>query len=80
MLERDGYQCQLRWRDCLGSATEVDHRRNRANNGGDGMDNLQAVCSSCHAKKTHTESREAWKSNRRNLIHRDHKRKHPGLK
>ncbi|WP_281289339.1 HNH endonuclease [Nocardia brasiliensis] len=60
-------------------ATEVDHIVNRKSYGSDALDNLQAVCADCHKLKTHGESRAAWKRNRRAVIHRDHRRKHPGL-
>ncbi len=52
VLRRDGHRCQLRWRGCLGTATDVDHKIR-----GDDHDerNLQAVCSKCHEKKSAAE-------------------------
>ncbi|MEV0759538.1 HNH endonuclease signature motif containing protein [Nocardia sp. NPDC050435] len=80
VLARDRRECQLRLPGCVLVASDVDHRANRKSGGLDSMDNLQAVCLPCHKRKTHGESRAAWKVNRRALIHRDHKRKHPGYR
>lgn len=33
-------------------ATDVDHIKSRANGGTDAWDNLQALCHSCHSRKT----------------------------
>ena len=56
ILERDSGLCQL----CLEQgllipASEVDHIVSRANGGNDDSDNLQAICRSCHKKKTNRE-------------------------
>ena len=56
ILERDSGLCQL----CLEQgllipASEVDHIVSRANGGNDNSDNLQAICRSCHKKKTNRE-------------------------
>lgn len=53
ILQRDNHHCQLRLEGCTGRATEVDHRV-----AGDNHDptNLQAVCSSCHKRKTQAEA------------------------
>ncbi len=53
VLERDFGLCQI----CSSSgfstiATEVDHIIAKANGGTDEEDNLQAICRSCHVKKT----------------------------
>ncbi|WP_084537340.1 HNH endonuclease [Nocardia puris] len=77
---RDRERCRLRFKGCFVHATEVDHKVNRRSGGSDALENLQAVCSHCHRRKTHLESRAAWRVNRRAGIHRDHKRKHPGLR
>jgi 5-methylcytosine-specific restriction protein A len=76
VLRRDNYVCQIALVDrCLGAATEVDHILAAARGGGDEMENLQAVCSECHAWKTGREAalirHEAAKKARR--------RDHPGL-
>ena len=56
VLDRDAWQCQIREAGCTGVAEEVDHI--------DGHDdhsraNLQAVCRSCHARKTGREAAAA---------------------
>ncbi len=53
MLKRDGGLCQC----CLAigritAAREVDHMNAKAKGGSDDMDNLQAICVSCHRRKT----------------------------
>lgn len=57
ILERDNYLCQIgRGRPgCLVDATEVDHKRAKADGGTDHPSNLQAVCGPCHARKTGAE-------------------------
>ena len=55
---RDHRRCYL----CGGMATEVNHVRPRFLGGGDGWENLRAVCHSCHAAKT---AREAAMGRRR---------------
>ncbi len=78
-MRRDGGLCQLRLEGCLGLASEVDHQVGLARGGSDRLDNLQAVCVSCHQKKTQGEAREGTHRRRAAAIHVDHKRKHPGL-
>lgn len=78
-LKRDGGRCQLGLAGCTVQATEVDHVRNWKSGGTDSLDNLQSVCSRCHSKKTHMESRESWHRARRESVHPDHRMKHPGL-
>lgn len=56
VLRRDRWRCQLKSFGCLEEATEVDHIVRGDNHS---EDNLQAVCSACHKKKTQTESEEA---------------------
>jgi hypothetical protein len=48
--------CQLRLPGCTVVSTEVDHIHNVGSGGGNDPSNLQAVCASCHRKKTHAES------------------------
>jgi 5-methylcytosine-specific restriction protein A len=53
VLERDGYQCQLRYPDiCSGRAGEVDHIVQPEHGGGSDLENLRAVCRPCHARRT----------------------------
>lgn len=54
VLERDGYLCQIgRGRgSCTIDATEVDHIIPKAAGGSDELENLQAVCPTCHRAKT----------------------------
>ncbi|MBC6822333.1 hypothetical protein CRD20_08250 [Corynebacterium sp. LK33] len=56
VLRRDRWRCQLKSFGCLEEATEVDHIVRGDNHS---EDNLQAVCSACHKKKTQTEAKEA---------------------
>jgi 5-methylcytosine-specific restriction protein A len=53
VLARDNYLCK----ECLKHnlytpATEVDHRIPKTKGGTDDLDNLQALCNSCHKIKT----------------------------
>ncbi|MFD3463778.1 HNH endonuclease [Nocardia fluminea] len=77
-MARDEFRCQLRWRGCTTTAVEVDHRRNFSRGGTDDLGNLQAVCSSCHKRKTASESAAARAKLRRDARHPDSLRKHPG--
>jgi len=53
VLERDGYQCQLRFPDiCVGRASQVDHIIQPEADGGSDLANLRAVCVRCHARRT----------------------------
>jgi 5-methylcytosine-specific restriction enzyme A len=53
VLERDGYQCLLRFAGiCIGKATEVDHILQPGAGGTDDLENLRAVCRPCHARRT----------------------------
>jgi 5-methylcytosine-specific restriction protein A len=53
VLERDGYQCQLRYADiCVGKASQVDHIIQPEAGGGSDLANLRAVCVRCHARRT----------------------------
>jgi 5-methylcytosine-specific restriction protein A len=53
VLERDGYQCQLRFAGiCIGEATEADHIIQPGSGGTDDLWNLRAVCRPCHARRT----------------------------
>ncbi|WP_046698977.1 HNH endonuclease [Moraxella bovoculi] len=54
ILLRDQYTCRCCGR--VGGDLELDHIVNIANGGTDDPSNLQTLCKSCHAKKTHRES------------------------
>ena len=52
-LERDGFQCQLRYPGiCLGRASQVDHIVQPEAGGDNSLENLRAVCRQCHARRT----------------------------
>lgn len=72
ILQRDGRRCQLAYDGCTGEATEVDH----ITPGDDHRDeNLQAVCSWCHSRKTAAEGNAA----RTRYSRRRPPERHPGL-
>ena len=48
-------------RRCGAPASHVDHIRPRSRGGGEGLDNLQPLCSRCHGRKTQAESVAARK-------------------
>lgn len=49
VLQRDGYQCQIRGPHCTGTATCVDHIQPRQSHGGDDPANLRSACTPCNA-------------------------------
>lgn len=56
VLMRDGYLCQPCYK--LGRPTpakQVDHITPKAQDGTDDLENLQAICDSCHKAKTQVE-------------------------
>lgn len=55
IMVRDNWQCQIQGPNCLGNATEADHRINHASGGSDDASNGQAVCKPCHDAKTQGE-------------------------
>lgn len=61
VLRRDSWRCQLQLPGCLEGASEVDHRVRGDNHA---LDNLQAVCSACHKKKTLAEAASARRRKR----------------
>ena len=77
VMRRDNRTCQR----CGNPATDVDHKRNRAEGGTDDLDNLEAICPSCHDMKTAAERvrgqrrSAAWRARRRKLP----EQRHPGL-
>lgn len=52
ILTRDNHTCQR----CGGVGVEVDHINNTRGPGYDDLDNLQALCVSCHKAKTQREA------------------------
>ncbi|WP_158881966.1 HNH endonuclease signature motif containing protein [Amycolatopsis anabasis] len=52
VLERDRYQCQVQGPQCTVQATEVDHIQRGSNHR---VQNLRAVCATCHSQKSSTE-------------------------
>lgn len=75
VLRRDSYRCQIRADGCSTIATEVDHIARGDNHS---LDNLRAVCSQCHRKKTLAEAQEARRK-KRALRFRPEER-HPGAR
>ena len=59
-LTRDKHLCQpCLERGILTQAKEVDHIAHKATGGTDSLDNLQAICHTCHKRKTQAEAQEA---------------------
>lgn len=55
-MKRDKYLCQPCYRDGkLIDAYAVDHIKPKARGGTDDLENLEAICKACHARKTATE-------------------------
>jgi 5-methylcytosine-specific restriction enzyme A len=52
VLKRDGYVCQLRYPGCLVRASQVDHIVQPEAGGTNSLENLRAVCRTCHATRT----------------------------
>jgi 5-methylcytosine-specific restriction endonuclease McrA len=48
VLERDGYQCQVRLPGCTAIATDADHIGDRMDHR---LENLQAACSHCNQRR-----------------------------
>lgn len=60
VLKRDRHLCQCE--DCNGRrlpATEVDHKTPKSRGGTDDLDNLQAINTDCHRRKSQREAAEA---------------------
>lgn len=62
ILERDGYQCQVRGPTCTGVATQVDHIV-PVSEGGAWWDeaNLRASCAKCNRRRVNHHSEDRWK-------------------
>lgn len=58
VLRRDGFRCKINYQGCLKRASEVDHKIPGNNHE---LDNLQAACKKCHAKKSSQEGAKARK-------------------
>lgn len=81
ILTRDGRQCQAVFSTgdkCGQTATHVDHIRPASQGGGNGDDNLQALCAYCHGIKTGAEGGRAAAAIERPSRFRDPE-KHPGM-
>ena len=74
VLRRDRFKCQTQGPDCTTHATEVDHLQQGDNHA---VENLRAVCSTCHASKSSSEGNRA-KARLRALRRRPADR-HPGV-
>lgn len=75
IMDRDKWRCQIKGPNCLGKATQADHRTPWAEGGTDDVGNGQAVCKPCHEAKTQDERL-------RGMQKRSRKRepmRHPGL-
>jgi len=60
ILERDGHLCQpCRRAGRLTVASEVDHITPRSMGGTESPENLQAICKTCHSRKTAAEGATA---------------------
>lgn len=73
ILDRDHHHCYL----CGAAATEVDHIRCVAEDGGHDDDNLSAICRACHTRKSATEAargRARWFAQTQRPVE-----PHPGL-
>ncbi len=75
VMARDHYECQARLHDCAVIANEVDHVVPVFEGGNDELENLRAICSSCHRKKTAGEATRARQRRRQPVWARPH----PGL-
>jgi 5-methylcytosine-specific restriction endonuclease McrA len=54
VLQRDGWQCQIRGPRCTGRASDVDHIIDWHIGGAlYDLENLRSVCRTCHNRKTH---------------------------
>lgn len=75
ILKRDP-QCKLRYRMCQGVSTQVDHIQHGDNHS---YENLQGVCSSCHATKSAREGRQAQLTRRQRRIRPLEEHPHDGI-
>lgn len=75
VMARDHYECQARLHGCTIIANEVDHVVPVFEGGQDELENLRAICSSCHRKKTAGEATRARQRRRQPIWAKPH----PGL-
>lgn len=73
VLERDGYQCQIRGPRCALTANEVDHVGDRHDHRPEA---LRSACHPCHAQHTAEQAQAARPSRPSRIRPVD---KHPGL-
>lgn len=65
VMHRDNYLCQVCLADGIyTTASEVDHIKPKSDGGTDEIDNLQAICKSCHQEKTKAEAVRGFLSHR----------------
>lgn len=78
ILKRDGKQCQIRGRRCLGKATDVDHVSDPLDHSDA---NLQSACGPCHRHKTAKQGAAASTVKRQEMAAAKFrpKNRHPGL-
>ena len=76
VMARDHYECQAQLHGCTVIANEVDHVVPVFEGGNDELENLRAICSSCHKeKKTTGEATRATQRRRQPIWAKPH----PGL-
>ncbi|TRX43739.1 HNH endonuclease [Corynebacterium guaraldiae] len=75
VLRRDQHQCRAKGPGCKGRATEVDHILRGDDHS---LNNLQALCSVCHRRKTLSEA-QAASARRRSRRFRSIE-SHPGMR
>lgn len=80
VFTRDGGICQINGEGCDVQATQIDHVVNFKAGGSHAMSNLQAVCDTCHKRKTAKEAARAWAKVKRAATHPDSRLQHPGLR
>ncbi|WP_203218387.1 HNH endonuclease [Nocardia brasiliensis] len=76
-MRRDRRRCQIARVGCLGIASQVDHIAPGSNHC---LENLRAVCTSCHGRKSAVEGAAASAARRRELSARRFRPsvRHPG--
>jgi 5-methylcytosine-specific restriction endonuclease McrA len=67
VLERDGYQCQIRGPRCIGTATVKDHIIAVADGGDESDNNGQAACAPCNQWKAQEEALRGYERRRARL-------------
>lgn len=80
VFARDQSMCQIGSEGCEVHATQIDHVVNFKAGGTHAISNLQAVCVTCHQRKTQREAAKAWAKVRRDATHPDTRLQHPGLR